>query len=241
MQQESPHKDIMPVWLRGIRVYPFETVDSLMDYAFECKGLLVAMNAEKILNATPHTKKIFNENITYCDGGGAVLAVRQKGGDKAVKIAGCDLWLKLVQRYHKGCSFYIIGAKKEVNDRAVEKLREMYPSINIAGHRDGYINTPQERQQLIDDIVMTKPDIVFVAMGSPRQELLMAEMKTRHKAVYQGLGGSLDVFVGNERRAPLWFQKNNLEFLYRIFQRPGRIKRNIKYFKFAWWLIWKKF
>ena len=89
-----------------------------------------------------------------------------------------------------------------------------------------------EKNELISDIVFRKPDIVFVAMGSPKQELLMQEISNIHQALYQGLGGSFDVYIGNVLRAPKWWVNNNLEWAYRLFKQPKRIKRQIYLFKF---------
>lgn len=229
------------VRLRNVEIYPFESADALIDFADERKGILVAVNAEKILNANDVTLPIINGNIAYCDGSGAVLAAHQKGAPQVVKIAGCELWLKIVERFAGKRTFYIIGGKKEVNDATVERLRREFPGIDIVGHRDGYLRTPGERQALIDDVVSRKPDVVFVAMGSPTQEILMSEMLGRHKAIYQGLGGSFDVYTGTVKRAPKWWIDHNAEFAYRLIRQPKRITRNIKYVKYVWWLLWKKF
>ncbi len=233
-------KEDTRISLKGINVFPFASVDELIDYANDRKGILVAVNAEKILNATDQTRQIINSNIAYCDGVGPVMALRQKGVD-VVKIAGCELWLKIIGRYYDSKTFYIIGASKKVNDATVEKLRREFPGIRIVGHRDGFLRTPQERQELIDDVAEKRPDVVFVAMGSPKQEILMDEMFKRHKAIYQGLGGSFDVYTGTVPRAPKWWLDHNLEFAYRLIPQPKRIKRNIKYVRFAWWLATKQF
>lgn len=227
--------------LRNVEVYPFRSADDLIDYADEHKGILVAVNAEKILNANELALPIINGNIAYCDGSGAVLAAHQKGAPQAVKIAGCELWLKIVERFAGKRSFYIIGGKKAVNDATVERLRHDYPGIDIVGHRDGYLRTADERRALIDDVAVSKPDVVFVAMGSPAQEILMSEMLARHKAIYQGLGGSFDVYTGTVKRAPKWWIDHNAEFAYRLIRQPKRITRNAKFVKYAWWLLWKKF
>ncbi len=227
--------------LRNVEVYPFRSADDLIDYADEHKGILVAVNAEKILNANEVTLPIINGNIAYCDGSGAVLAAHQKGAPQAVKIAGCELWLKIVERFAGKRSFYIIGGKKAVNDATVERLRHDYPGIDIVGHRDGYLRTADERRALIDDVAASRPDVVFVAMGSPAQEILMSEMLARHKAIYQGLGGSFDVYTGTVKRAPKWWIDHNAEFAYRLSRQPKRITRNAKFVKYAWWLLWKKF
>ncbi|MBP3536230.1 MAG: WecB/TagA/CpsF family glycosyltransferase [Muribaculaceae bacterium] len=228
------------VSLRGVEVYPFTHADDLIDFADSRKGILIAINAEKIANATAETLRIINSNIPYCDGAGAVMAARQKGAE-VEKIAGCELWLHIVRRFHKDRSFYVIGATPEVNAAAVAKLREEFPGINIVGARDGYIRSDEERRALIDDVADKKPDVVFVAMGSPKQEFLMSEMLARHKAIYQGLGGSFDVYTGKVARAPKWWIDHNLEAAYRLLRQPKRIKRNIVYVKYMWWLLWHRF
>lgn len=228
------------VSLRGVEVYPFTHADDLIDFADSRKGILIAINAEKIANATAETLRIINSNIPYCDGAGAVMAARQKGAE-VEKIAGCELWLHIVRRFHKDRSFYVIGATPEVNAAAVAKLREEFPRINIVGARDGYIRSDEERRALIDDVAAKKPDVVFVAMGSPKQEFLMSEMLARHKAIYQGLGGSFDVYTGKVARAPRWWIDHNLEAAYRLLRQPKRIKRNIVYVKYMWWLLWHRF
>lgn len=227
--------------LRGVLAYPFANIDDLIDFADTRKGILVAVNAEKIMNATPGTLEILNNNIAYLDGSGAVLAARQKGANEAIKIAGCELWLELVRRFHKNRSFYVIGATPAVHTRTVRKLKEEFPGINIVGHRDGYLNSDEERDNLIDDVVDKQPDVVFVAMGSPKQELLMSDMMARHRAIYQGLGGSFDVYTGSVARAPQWWIDHNIEFAYRLVRQPKRIKRNAKFVKYAWWLLRHKF
>ena len=216
----------------GVKCYAFDSFDEIIDFVEEKKGLLVAINAEKILHATDQTRNIINRNIGYSDGLGAVKALRKHGAE-AVKIPGCELWLKIIERLYKdGKSFYLVGGKQEVIDETIEKLKKEYEGINIVGFRNGYIKTDEEKQALKDDIVAKKPDVVFVAMGSPKQELLMEEMMEKHTAIYQGLGGSFDVYTGHVLRAPKWWLDHNLEFAYRLIKQPSRIKRQIFLVKF---------
>ena len=95
------------------------------------------------------------------------------------------------------------------------------------GLKDGSVGIIIGTHALIEDVAAKSPDIVFVAMGSPKQELLMGEMQQRHKAIYQGLGGSFDVYTGNVKRAPKWWVDHKVEFAYRLFKEPKRIKRQI--------------
>ena len=224
---------IQDVYLKGVKLYAFSSDEELLDYIELKKGVLVALNAEKILHATEQTRGIINRNIGYCDGIGAVMAMKKKGYKDVVKIPGCELWLKIIATlYRNNKSFYLIGGKQEVIEATVNKLKEEFVGIRIVAYRDGYIRTEEERMNLIEDIAVKKPDVVFVAMGSPKQELLMEEMLERHPAIYQGLGGSFDVYTGNVKRAPRWWVDHGLEWAYRLVKQPSRIRRQVFLVKF---------
>ena len=219
--------------MNGVEVYPFDSERQLLAFVEERKGILIAINAEKILHATEQTRDIINRNIGYCDGFGAVMALKKHGYKDVVKIPGCELWLKIIAAlYPEKKTFYLVGSKQEVIEQTVAKLRTEYPGIQIVNYRNGYIKTEEEKKKLLDDIAEKKPDVVFVAMGSPKQELLMEEMFERHPAIYQGLGGSFDVYTGNVKRAPKWWVEHNLEFAYRLIKQPSRIKRQIHLVRF---------
>lgn len=225
------------VSLNGMEVYPFTSHEELQIFVSRCKGILVAINAEKILHATDQTRSIINRNIGYSDGFGAVMALKKKGYKSVIKIPGCELWLKIIEATYKQKTFYLVGGKQEVIEETVSKLNNDYPGIRIINFRNGYIKTDQERQSLIADVAEKKPDVVFVAMGSPKQELLMEEMFSKHPAIYQGLGGSFDVYTGRVKRAPKWWVEHNLEFAYRLINQPSRIKRQIHLVRFLF-LVW---
>lgn len=227
--------------LNGMRVFPFCSSKELMVYVEQHKGILVAVNAEKVTKATDETRAIVNNNIGYADGAGVVVAMHKLGHSDAVRIAGCDLWLDIIRESYKEKTFYLVGGKQEVIDETIAKLKREFEGINIVGHRNGYIKTEEERKALIKDVVEKKPDVVYVAMGSPKQEFLMADMMVQHKAIYQGLGGSFDVYTGRVKRAPMWWQKHNLEFLYRFLKQPQRYKREYYRLKFLFWMLIGKF
>lgn len=223
--------------INGIRIFSFSTRDELINYVEKEKKSLIAINAEKILHTTEETSGLINKNIGYADGIGAVWALKKKGFKNTIKIPGCELWLDIVRHFYRSKSFYLAGAKEEIIQQTVEKLKKEFPGINLLGYRNGYIKTEEEQQELIQTIATLKPDIVLVAMGSPKQELLMQEMQQNHTAIYQGLGGSFDVYVGNVERAPEWWLRNNLEWAYRLVKQPARIKRQIHLVKFLWLLL----
>lgn len=226
--------------LNGIEIYPFISEEQLLHYIDLHKGILIAINAEKVLHATEQTRSIINRNIGYCDGAGAQIALGHKGYKNCCKVPGCELWLKIARRFYLEKTFYLVGAKTQVIEETVSKLKQEFNGIQIIGYRDGYINTEEEKERLIADIVEKKPDVVFVAMGSPKQELLMEEIQKQHNAIFQGLGGSFDVYTGHVKRAPKWWVDHNLEFAYRLIKEPKRIKRQIHLVKYAWWLMTKQ-
>lgn len=223
--------------LKGVKVYPFVSEEDLLEYVSEKKQILVAINAEKILHATSQTQNIINRNIGYADGIGAVMALKKLGYKDAIRIPGCELWLKIIKTFYLKKSIYLVGGKQNVIEDTVLKLKKEFPGISILNYRNGYINSIDEKIALINDIKLQKPDIVFVAMGSPKQELLMEEMLKVNPAIYQGLGGSFDVYTGNVKRAPQWWINNNLEWAYRLLKQPFRLKRQIHLLKFLY-LVW---
>ena len=227
--------------LNGMKVFPFNSASELLEYVNCHKGILVAVNAEKVTKATDETRAIVNNNIGYADGAGVVVAIHKLGKQQAVRIAGCDLWLNIVQGSYREKTFYLIGSKQEVIEDTVKQLKSQYNGITIVGYRNGYITNEEERNALIQDIAGKKPDVVFVAMGSPKQEILMTDMMKVHPAIYQGLGGSFDVYTGRVKRAPLWWQKHNIEFLYRFLKQPQRYRREYYRLKFLAWMLMGKF
>ena len=227
-------------FINGIQTYAPASRRDLIEYAWQGNKILVAVNAEKILHANEDSRNIINRNLGYPDGIGAVMALKKMGVKQVSKIPGCELWLDIIAAYYKEKSFYLVGGKEKIIQDTVFKLREEFPGINILNFRNGYVRTEEEKQALIQDITSKEPDVVFVAMGSPKQELLMEEMQRKHAALYQGLGGSFDVYTGNVDRAPKWWVSNNLEWAYRLVKQPSRIKRQIHLVKFLYLLKMNK-
>jgi len=227
-------------YLKGIKTFASNSKSEFLNFILKNKQILIAVNAEKIMMSSPETKAIINRNFGYPDGIGAVWALKRKGHKNVVKIAGCELWLDIINHSYKEKSFYLLGGKQQVIEETVEKLKKEFKGINILNYRNGYVKTEQEKKDLIQGIKTLKPDVVFVAMGSPKQELLMEEMQKEHQATYQGLGGSFDVYTGNVKRAPKIWIYFNLEWAYRLINEPKRIKRQIVYVPFMIKLLFNK-
>ena len=224
----------------GIKIFPFESMDELVSYSLKHQKILIAVNAEKIQKSDDEFKTLINNNIGYCDGIGAVWALKSKGARSAIRIPGVELWLEIVKRSWRNKSFYLVGATQKVIVKTVEQLKADFPGIKILGYRNGYFGSEEEKRALIADIVLKRPDCVFVAMGSPTQELLMSEILCKHKAIYQGLGGSFDVYIGNAKRAPKVLRSLGLEWCYRLCKQPYRLKRYLPLGHFFYQLIFRK-
>ncbi|SEA76727.1 N-acetylglucosaminyldiphosphoundecaprenol N-acetyl-beta-D-mannosaminyltransferase [Thalassobacillus cyri] len=194
------------------------------------QSFIVAVNPEKVLKAQKDEKlrQLLNQ-ATYQipDGIGIILASKIKKGNIRERVTGIDLLFKISQmaEQHQK-SIFLYGAKPEVNELAKQNLLKYYPNLNIVGTMHGY---EKDEQLIIDKINESKADILFVGLGSPRQENWIIEnMKKLDVSIFQGVGGSYDVLSGKINRAPAIFRKFGLEWLYRLLVEPNRIKRQIK-------------
>jgi UDP-N-acetyl-D-mannosaminouronate:lipid I N-acetyl-D-mannosaminouronosyltransferase len=219
--------------INDIKTYSFKSKNELIEFVNDKKTILIAINAEKIIYAKKSLSEIIKKNIGYPDGIGAVWALKKRGFKDAIKIPGVELWLDIIEKYNNNKSFYLVGAKQDVIFKTVEKLKNNYPGIEILNYRNGYFNSVEEKYQLFDDIKNAKPDVVFVAAGSPNQELLMEEMFEHYPALYMGLGGSFDVYSGNVKRAPQFWINLHMEWFYRLIKQPRRLKRQFNLIRFA--------
>lgn len=200
------------------------------------KMFIVTANPETFMKAdsiSEFDKALRSENTTIVpDGIGVVKAANYIGIDLKERITGVDIsyeLLRLANEFSK--SVYLLGASKEVIELTVSNIKTEYPNINIVGYCDGYV---EDKDAIFDDIERKSPDIVLVALGVPKQEILIAKHYDRFsKGIFVGVGGTFDVISGTKKRAPLIVQKLNIEWLYRIWGDKERIKRfwnsNVKF------------
>ena len=203
------------------------------------KSTIIAINPEKILKSRNDNelKELLN-NATYKipDGIGVVYASKKMGGKIKSRITGIDSMDMLCQLSNdKGYKIFMYGAAPVVVKNAQKALIEKYPQINIVGIIDGY---EKNNDKIINKINESGANILFVALGSPKQEFWINENKDKLNVnIFQGVGGSFDVFSGGIKRAPKLMQKLGLEWLYRLIKEPSRIGRQKKLFKFMLLLI----
>ena len=155
------------------------------------------------------------------------------------RVPGIDFAAALFEKMAESCgSVFLFGAKPGVAEKAGERLIAKYPGLVIAGVSDGYFT---DDSQVVERINAAAPDLLLVCLGAPKQELWMAEnSELLNVPLCAGLGGSLDIFAGNVKRAPVFFQKLGLEWLYRLCREPRRIKRSLKLPLFIFAVIWKR-
>lgn len=230
--------------LMSVRITPFT------DYAHACacvEGLIetgqkvcsVAVNPEKIYKAE-HDRElaglINGAQVCICDGIGAALAVKVLHGRSLKRITGVALFFELVKKAaEKGWKIYLLGASPESNQRAYNALLEKYPGLKIVGFHDGYF---EDSDRVVEDVNASGADILFVAMGSPKQEQWIAENRDKINAAFcMGVGGTFDVVSGKVKWAPAICRKTGTEWLYRLVSEPKRWRRQLALPKFLWLLL----
>lgn len=183
-----------------------------------------------------------NADLLLPDGIGMVYAARMLHSAEISRVPGCEFMQELcVRAAEQGYGVFIYGAKEEVNAKAAETLQERLPGLKIAGRCNGYLSE-ERMEELVEQINSSKAEILFIALGSPRQEKWFARHadKLKHVKVVQGIGGTLDVITGNVKRAPAVFCNTGLEWLYRLMAEPKRLKRQRVLPVFAAHVLWAK-
>jgi N-acetylglucosaminyldiphosphoundecaprenol N-acetyl-beta-D-mannosaminyltransferase len=176
------------------------------------------------------------------DGVGIVIAARILYGIRISRVPGVEFMESLCElAAGKGYRIFIYGAKEDVSRKAVENIRMRYPSVQIVGRSHGYVEQ-KEMPSLIQRINESKAEILFLALGSPKQEKWLANYAEdlRYVRVCQGIGGTLDTIAGNVKRAPDIWCRLYLEWLYRLISGPERIKRQWVLPLFAVMVLTKK-
>jgi exopolysaccharide biosynthesis WecB/TagA/CpsF family protein len=154
------------------------------------------------------------------------------------RVTGSDTTPLICKRCaEEGLSIYVLGGVDAVLQQAFAKLREMAPDLKIAGMNTSMVRLEEDQGVLLDHINAAKPDILFVSLGNPKEEIWMG----RHAplldvGVMIGVGGSFNFLAGKVKRAPKWMQDHGLEWVYRIVQEPRRLWRRYAYglVKFSW-------
>lgn len=215
-----------------------EDKNTLMNYIENIdKVNIISGNPEVLFNGLNNS--ILEENfkqktsIIIPDGVGTVLASKLLKNPVKEKIAGIDVVREvLIKANLEGKSIYLLGAKEEVLNKCVENIKCEFPNLKISGYHNGFFDL-NNCEDIIEDIKRCNPWAIFVAMGSPRQEIFIQKvMDIVDTHIFMGVGGVFDIFAGELKRAPKWMISLGLEWLYRVSKEPFRIKRLIAIPKF---------
>lgn len=187
----------------------------------------VVLNAAKVVKAQTDVElreSIEQAAIVNIDGQAVVWAARFLGVDAPERVAGIDFMDALLARAaERGWSVYFLGATDAVVDTVVAAEQDRHPGLRVAGWRNGFW-TPEEEADVVAGIAATNPDILLLAMPTPKKErFAAAHLHAFGASLVVGVGGSFDVVAGITARAPRWMQRAGLEWLHRLLQEPGRM------------------
>lgn len=231
------------VTIRGIDILAAKNQQDLLDFLLNNgvikTGRLVAINAEKVIlteeNVDIH-QAITGAEYKYADGISIVYSIYKKYPQYCYleRIAGVDLWFTLMQRCAtQSIPVFLVGGQAGVLAQTFAKLKSM--GVKVVGYQDGYF-AESEESTVFERIKQSNAKVISVALGSPKQELFIQKAQQYYPdALYMGVGGSYDVFVGKAKRAPICWQKYGIEWLYRLFMQPTRWKRQFRLLKYAYY------
>ncbi len=217
----------------------------LCDLAIERRERLLigVVNAAKIANMRRSAgldESVRMADVVLADGMAVVWAARLLGRRLPQRVAGIDLMHALLARgSERGYRVYCLGATQAVLDRVAAEIARLYPGVVLAGHQHGYFARDDEAR-VANDVAAARPDVLLVAMTSPKKEEFLARWAERMAVpVCHGVGGSFDVMAGKVKRAPRLWQRLGLEWLYRVKQEPGRLWKRylVTNCVFGWMLL----
>ena len=202
------------------------------------QAFVVTANAEIIMMCQEDAgyKKIVSQDaqLVLPDGAGAVWAGRHLGYKVPERVAGFDLYCQILDKAaQKGYKAFFFGGSPGIAEAAKAKSEELYPGVQVVGCRNGYFKE-EESQAIIDEINASGADMLFAALGAPKQEKWLVRYREQLKPkILMGIGGSFDVFAGKMERAPKWMQDASLEWLFRLYKQPSRFMRMMALPKFV--------
>jgi len=175
-----------------------------------------------------------NADFVTADGMPIVLLSRLLRRRLPARVTGADMVPAICRRCaEEGLKVYVLGGDKDAVAEAFAKLGVKC----LVGHDDAFVKLDEQQPEIVERINAAKPDILFVALGNPKQELWMGRNASKlDVGAMVGIGGTFNFIAGKVKRAPKWMQKSGLEWIYRIIQEPGRLWRRYAYglVKFSW-------
>lgn len=225
-----------------------QILEKIIKYLKKLNGFfhVVSLNPENLVIAHENQlfkKVILSSQMTIIDGFGIVLASRLLGFKVGERFAGVDLMNELIKLSDKlRLRVLLIGGKSKLAESLANCYNSHYPKakfFGIEGVKDIKKGMTKKEKSLIIKIVTDfKPQIVFVAFGSPYQEIWIDNQKNLFKnCLVMGVGGGFDFLSGQVKRAPVFLRKIGFEWLFRLLNQPWRLKRQLRLIKFLWLLM----
>jgi N-acetylglucosaminyldiphosphoundecaprenol N-acetyl-beta-D-mannosaminyltransferase len=189
-------------------------------------GMVNAAKVVAMRRNEPLRQAVSGCGLVLADGQSVVWASRLLGAPLPERVAGIDLFAELLRAADRHAyRVYFLGARPDVLERMLARLRRSYPRLVVAGARDGYFRAGEEAG-VAAGIRESGAQLLFAGMSSPKKELFLSQWSHATRAsVVHGVGGSFDVLAGLTQRAPAWYQQHGLEWLYRARQEPARLGR----------------
>ncbi|MGA2139158.1 MAG: WecB/TagA/CpsF family glycosyltransferase [Verrucomicrobiia bacterium] len=208
----------------------------------------VVINVDKIVKMESNQAlraAVLDCDLINVDGQPIIWASRILQSPLEERVTGIDLFDVLIARCaERGFRPYLLGARQDVVAKTVDVLKAKYPKLQLAGWRNGYWSANEEHA-VVQEIKKVRPDVLCMAVGSPKQELFLCKWKKEMQVPFvMGVGGSFDVTAGVLKRAPRWMQDSGLEWLFRLAQEPRRLwrrylKEDMAFFRLVW-REWRK-
>ncbi len=200
--------------------------------------VMAAQDDDAILQALRHA------DMVAADGMPLVWLERAAGYRQAERVYGPDLFLALCAQTEGAVRHYLLGGTPGVAEQLAVKLRARFPNLTIVGHSAPSIsqNHPSLDASIAEAINATQPDVIWVGLGSPKQDLWMDTYRPHlNAALLIGVGAAFDFISGAKRQAPRWIQRSGLEWLFRLLSEPNRLWRRYLIYntRFVFAIFWR--
>lgn len=247
-QQDST--DAIPsITLLGVKVHRVDmaaALDAIRGFIASGKPhIIVTADASSIVRAQrdPVFRNLVNNaDLITPDGSGVLKGAAMLGTPLIERVSGVEIAREMCRMSAEvGFSIYFLGAAPGVAEQAAANLKEQFPGLQIAGIHDGYFDQSQDAE-IAAEVKASGAQALLVAMGIPRQEKFIRDnMDKLGVCVAMGVGGTFDVFSGKVKRAPEWFQRHGLEWLYRLAKDPKKISKVSSLPRFVWLVLRERF
>ncbi|MCL5105580.1 MAG: WecB/TagA/CpsF family glycosyltransferase [Armatimonadetes bacterium] len=244
--ENGPQADGIPsISLLGVKINRVDmaaTLDAIRGFIKSGEPhMIVTADASMVVRAREDEEFrniLNNADLITPDGSGILKGASMLGTPLIERVSGCDICQELCRlSAEEGFSIFFLGSEPGIAEQAAENLKKDYPGMHVAGTHHGYFR-PDEDAIIVKMVRDSGATILLAGMGIPRQEKWIVKYRNElGVSVAMGVGGSMDVFAGKVKRAPVWFQKHGLEWAYRLANDPSKIRKVAVLPRFMWMVM----